>query len=687
MATSPYPYTRKPTSPKLFLSSPARHAYGDSVNAQEMNSKVPAPADVSLSAAAGYRRTSTAILCRHCSPRPRALLTTALLREDDISTSARLTQDAARHVDGPVAGALPRVVMKSDTSAVPAHVVPAVVFKLKSPSHDRTALHGSRIPSRGRDVCADKGIEEIEGREWFFARREDGARCEGGPEDTGSWRWGFEVGISDVSLLHVLNRSGEPTYLRLGLLPRVAIARAERRIESATAAKPPSACDSDSERRTARAHAGERHGGAGTARDVPWGLTPMKRAAHSLGPSRQHSSHRRDGETHPSMALPSRTSTALMPIFSQNAARRLWRRRERDVPPKLTSPNICQDVTHVPLDLSTSTRWAPGEVASSLGVCGSCSIQVRPYRGCHSESDKKPGEVATQRLIVYLLFLFDVFPMCVLPPKWHAPAPDGVSRRPASALVAGAEREKEAPECGAKRTAPGLHGGRGAVGYWEELKFFQNLQVLAVQTPPELKIGCLSFIISSQPQFLYYDFSISFRNTPIKGDLRNFPGRKPRGRECFSLGETRRAQGSKIGVQKKQASRGLQNGMGTPKAQKVSKGWAARFWATGVNDLWAVDEHEKWKYKFGLALHSDIDPVSPLVLGRQCINIAKWSVSPPEVQQNNMYTHKYLGECDRDAARSQGRAGQPHSRHALAGATSNERERKQESRTTRHSII
>ncbi|KAJ6521282.1 hypothetical protein DFH09DRAFT_1331310 [Mycena vulgaris] len=75
-----------------------------------------------------------------------------------------------------------------------------------------------------------------------------------------------------------------------------------------------------------------------------------------------------------------------------------------------------------------------------------------------------------QRLIVYLLlFLFDVFPVCVLPPKWHAPAPDGVSRRPASALAAGAEREKEAPECGAKRTAPGLRGGRGAAGAMQKV--------------------------------------------------------------------------------------------------------------------------------------------------------------------------------------------------------------------------
>ncbi|KAJ7773753.1 hypothetical protein B0H14DRAFT_3095982 [Mycena olivaceomarginata] len=30
--------------------------------------------------------------------------------------------------------------------------------------------------------------------------------------------------------------------------------------------------------------------------------------------------------------------------------------------------------------------------------------------------------------------------------------------------------------------------------------------------------------------------------------------------------------------------------------------------APGVNDIWAVDQHDKWKYKFGLALHSGIDP-------------------------------------------------------------------------------
>ncbi|KAJ7775966.1 hypothetical protein DFH07DRAFT_766906 [Mycena maculata] len=33
-----------------------------------------------------------------------------------------------------------------------------------------------------------------------------------------------------------------------------------------------------------------------------------------------------------------------------------------------------------------------------------------------------------------------------------------------------------------------------------------------------------------------------------------------------------------------------------------------RFWAAGVNDIWAVDQHDKLKYKFGLALHTGIDP-------------------------------------------------------------------------------
>ncbi|KAJ3774485.1 hypothetical protein FB446DRAFT_786925 [Lentinula raphanica] len=32
-----------------------------------------------------------------------------------------------------------------------------------------------------------------------------------------------------------------------------------------------------------------------------------------------------------------------------------------------------------------------------------------------------------------------------------------------------------------------------------------------------------------------------------------------------------------------------------------------QFYSAGVNDMWAMDQHDKWKYKFGLALHICID--------------------------------------------------------------------------------
>jgi hypothetical protein len=34
-----------------------------------------------------------------------------------------------------------------------------------------------------------------------------------------------------------------------------------------------------------------------------------------------------------------------------------------------------------------------------------------------------------------------------------------------------------------------------------------------------------------------------------------------------------------------------------------------RFWAAGVNDMLAVDQHDKWK-RFGLALHTGISDVT-----------------------------------------------------------------------------
>jgi hypothetical protein len=38
-----------------------------------------------------------------------------------------------------------------------------------------------------------------------------------------------------------------------------------------------------------------------------------------------------------------------------------------------------------------------------------------------------------------------------------------------------------------------------------------------------------------------------------------------------------------------------------------------RFWAAGVNDLFAVDQHDKW-LRFGLALHTGIEPFSGCIM-------------------------------------------------------------------------
>ncbi|KIO02084.1 hypothetical protein M404DRAFT_148363 [Pisolithus tinctorius Marx 270] len=37
------------------------------------------------------------------------------------------------------------------------------------------------------------------------------------------------------------------------------------------------------------------------------------------------------------------------------------------------------------------------------------------------------------------------------------------------------------------------------------------------------------------------------------------------------------------------------------------------FWAAGVNDIWAVDQHDKWN-QFGLALHTGVEPFSGKIL-------------------------------------------------------------------------
>ncbi|KAG9312434.1 hypothetical protein JVU11DRAFT_6818 [Chiua virens] len=48
-------------------------------------------------------------------------------------------------------------------------------------------------------------------------------------------------------------------------------------------------------------------------------------------------------------------------------------------------------------------------------------------------------------------------------------------------------------------------------------------------------------------------------------------------------------------------------------ARRANRLKRRRFWAAGVNDIWAVDQHDKW-LRFGLALHTGIEPFSGRIL-------------------------------------------------------------------------
>lgn len=44
------------------------------------------------------------------------------------------------------------------------------------------------------------------------------------------------------------------------------------------------------------------------------------------------------------------------------------------------------------------------------------------------------------------------------------------------------------------------------------------------------------------------------------------------------------------------------------KARRRRRFKRRRFFAAGVNDIWAMDQHDKWGPRFGLWLHNGIDP-------------------------------------------------------------------------------
>jgi hypothetical protein len=47
--------------------------------------------------------------------------------------------------------------------------------------------------------------------------------------------------------------------------------------------------------------------------------------------------------------------------------------------------------------------------------------------------------------------------------------------------------------------------------------------------------------------------------------------------------------------------------------RKVNRLQRRCFWAAGVNDIWTIDQHDKWLW-FGLALHTAIEPFSGRIL-------------------------------------------------------------------------
>ncbi|KAI6102257.1 hypothetical protein F5141DRAFT_1008315, partial [Pisolithus sp. B1] len=51
-------------------------------------------------------------------------------------------------------------------------------------------------------------------------------------------------------------------------------------------------------------------------------------------------------------------------------------------------------------------------------------------------------------------------------------------------------------------------------------------------------------------------------------------------------------------------------------ACKVNHLQHCQFWAAGVNDIWVIDQHDKWLW-FGLALHMGVDPFSGQLLWMQ----------------------------------------------------------------------
>ncbi|KAJ6547741.1 hypothetical protein DFH09DRAFT_1281737 [Mycena vulgaris] len=235
---------------KALSSSPARHAYGDSVLARmnkcQMNSEVSALADASLSAVSRADDAHTApyalsLQINERSTDAGALLVTSkqplgpwlgryLVRSNEALhelrglhdpvlhsraspttsarplssstgvSSARVDVRLRRHVE-PHRGLRRVHAPLYSPSTAPAHGVPAIVLKLKSP--EPRPHCAARLPHTQQGpqcMCADaraKVIKGIEGRERFFARREEGANA--GTRSRGHGRAGAGAAGAEVA--------------------------------------------------------------------------------------------------------------------------------------------------------------------------------------------------------------------------------------------------------------------------------------------------------------------------------------------------------------------------------------------------------------------------------------------------------------------------------------------------------
>ncbi|KAK0224450.1 hypothetical protein EDD85DRAFT_730019, partial [Armillaria nabsnona] len=73
------------------------------------------------------------------------------------------------------------------------------------------------------------------------------------------------------------------------------------------------------------------------------------------------------------------------------------------------------------------------------------------------------------------------------------------------------------------------------------------------------------------------------------------------------------------------------------------------FYCAGVNDLWCIDQHDKWKFRFGLCLHACVDSFSGVLKWMKIW----WNNSNPVLIDGPLLTQSDVGNENRNVARAQ----------------------------------